>query len=130
MVKKSDGSLYKVPLASPERFSKVALDQPLIGGDGLLLVSSDSLVVIANRTPHASPNAAFLLSSKDDWASAKRVAHQPLGAAYPTTAVLRGSEIFVVSSRLDQLIRASPQERASLRAQPSIQRIGRVTGAR
>ena len=126
VIKKSDGSLYKVPLDNPRAFSKVAIDQAFVGGDGLTLIGKHHLVVIANRTPEHSSNAAFSLSSQDGWLSAKVSAVQPLGDVYPTTAVLRRGLLYVVHSKLNQLIAAPPDQKARLTEQATIRPIARL----
>ena len=126
VVKKSDGALFRVPLAHPEQLSKVDVAQGFIGGDGLLLIGKKELVIIANRTPGAVSNAAFALSSEDGWASAKVDAALPLGDVYPTTAVLRDGRIYVVHTKLDELLRSPPEQRAGLRMEATIEEIGRV----
>jgi hypothetical protein len=126
VIKKSDGALFKVPLAEPAHFSKVAIDQAFIGGDGINLIGERSLVVIANKTPDHVSNTAFALWSDDGWRSAKLRASQPLGDVYPTTAVLRDGELYVVHSKLNELIAAAPDEKAALLMQATIERIGRV----
>ena len=128
VIKKSDGRLFKVPLAEPQRFSLVNTEQSFVGGDGLLLIGSRSLVIVANRTPQHTTNAAFALSSSDDWVSARVVAEQPLDDDYATTAVARDGKLYAVSSKLNQLIQARPEARADLRVQATIRQIGKVTG--
>lgn len=126
VIKKSDGALFKVPLADPARFSKVAIDQTFIGGDGVNLLGRRSLVVIANKTPDHVSNTAFALWSDDGWRSAKLRASQPLGDVYPTTAVQRNDELYVVHSKLNELIAAPADQKAALQMQATIARIGRV----
>lgn len=126
VIKKSDGSLFKVPLGNPAGFSKVLTERAFVGGDGLTLLGRQNLVIVANQTPSQRPNSAFALVSNDGWASAKLVAQQPLGDAYATTAVRRGSELFVVSSRLNQLIQAPPELKPKLQVEATIQRIATV----
>jgi len=126
-VKKSDGSLFKVPLANPAGFSKVRTEHALIGGDGLTLSGPNSLLIIANQTPTKKSNSALSLLSADGWVSAKLVAEQPLGDVYPTTAVRRRDEIYVVSSRLNQLLQSTPEEQRQLQVEARIQRIGKVS---
>jgi hypothetical protein len=128
VIKKSDGSLFKVPIAEPQRFSRVLTEQSFVGGDGLLLIGSRSLVIVANRTPQHTTNAAFALSSRDDWVSARVVAEQPLEDDYATTAVARDGKLYAVSSKLNQLIQARPEARADLRVHATIRQIGKVTG--
>jgi hypothetical protein len=66
VIKKSDGVLFKVPLGQPERFSTVKIDTRFVAGDGLTLLGSQGLVVVANRTPDAVSNAAYALTSHDE----------------------------------------------------------------
>lgn len=120
VVKKSDGSLFRVPLAQPSQLTQVALDRALVGGDGLLLSARDKLVVIANKTPSAASNAAFWLSSDDGFASARVSAVEPLGDVYPTTGVLRDGALYVLHSKLDELIQAPPAQKAELRMEATI----------
>lgn len=120
VVKKSEGRLFRVPLADPTAFHEVALGQPLLGGDGVMLVGKDTLVVVANKVPTASVNAAFLLSSADGWRTARVVRREELGEVYPTTSVMRDGQVFVLSSRLDELITAP------LARQPSLRRTGLI----
>jgi hypothetical protein len=127
VIKKSDGVLFKVPLAHPEQFSAVQVDQPFIGGDGLLLAGAQSMVVVANKTPDTASNAAFVVSSTDGWRSARLVGQQPLGDVYPTTAVLRDGRIYAVSSKLNRLLQAPADRQQALRVQATIQSIGKVT---
>ncbi|HXI55446.1 MAG TPA: hypothetical protein VNO55_05275 [Polyangia bacterium] len=127
VIKKSDGVLFKVPLAHPEQFSAVQIGQPLVGGDGLLLAGAQSMVVVANKTPDTASNAAFVLSSTDGWQSARLVGQQPLGDVYPTTAVLRDGRIYAVSSKLNQLLLAPADQQQELRVQATIRFIGKVT---
>ncbi|HYQ18205.1 MAG TPA: hypothetical protein VEQ58_20665, partial [Polyangiaceae bacterium] len=115
VVKKSDGSLFKVPLNAPAQLSNVDTEATLIGGDGLTLLDEKSLVVIANRTPSAANDSAYWLSSDDDWATAKLRQKQPLGDVYPTTAVLRDGALYVVHSKLNELIKAAPDQQPTLR---------------
>lgn len=126
VVKKSDGTLFKVPLDDPRRFSLVRSVERFAGGDGLTLVGKTGLVVIANRTPDAVSDAAYYLASDDHWTSAKLIAKQALGDVYPTTAVLRKDTLYVVYSKLNELIKLPPEQKAALRLEATIRPIGRV----
>jgi quercetin dioxygenase-like cupin family protein/sugar lactone lactonase YvrE len=129
VVKKSDGTLFKVPLDDPGRVSQVQVDGAFVGGDGLLLVGEKDLVVVANATPAAATNAAYALATNDDWATAKIYDALPLGNDYPTTAVLRDGTIFVVSTKLDALLHAegsASNEAEGLHAEATIRPIGSV----
>jgi hypothetical protein len=126
VIKKSDGSLFKVPLAEPSKLTRVACAERLVGGDGLTAIDDKSLVVIANRTPQATSNAAYWLSSDDDWATAKLRARKALGDVYPTTAVLRQDTLYVLHSQLNELIGAPLERKSELHARASIWPIGHV----
>jgi hypothetical protein len=130
VVKKSDGALFKIPLAQPTQLTRVAVGAAFVGGDGLTLIGKKNLVVIANRTPSFAANIAYALSSNDDWVTAKVVATQPLGDAYATTSVLRNDTLYVVQSQLNQLIALPPPKQTELRVEAAIRPIARVlTGA-
>ncbi|HSS37851.1 MAG TPA: cupin domain-containing protein [Polyangia bacterium] len=107
VIKKSDGTLFKIPLADPKQVAQVKVDGIFVGGDGLTLAGDKDLVVVANATPAATTNAAFAVATDDDWATARIYDVLPLGDDYPTTAVVRGGTLFVVSSRLDALLQAA-----------------------
>lgn len=127
VIKKSDGTLFKVPLDQPSHFSQVSIPQQLNGGDGVTLIGKKDLVVIANRTPTTSSNSAFSLSSDDDWQTAKVSAVQQLGDVYPTTAVLRDGTLYVLHSNLNELIAFPPEKKAQLQIQATILPIARVS---
>jgi DNA-binding beta-propeller fold protein YncE len=120
VVKKSAGVLFKVPLDEPRHFAKVASAERFIGGDGVTLLGKKDLVVIANSTQSAASNAAFALSSDDGWTTAKVSAVQPLGDVYPTTAVLRDGKLYVLHSKLNELIASPPERKAQLHEQAMI----------
>jgi hypothetical protein len=126
VIKKSDGSLFKVPIDDPARFSRVQLARPLLGGDGLTLVSSNELVIVANQVPGTATNAAFSISSGDGWRSATIDAVQELGDVYPTTGIVRGSKLYVIHSKLNELIQSAPEQKNQLQMEATIQEIGRV----
>ncbi|HEY3256583.1 MAG TPA: hypothetical protein VGJ91_21635 [Polyangiaceae bacterium] len=126
VIKKSDGALFKVPLDEPSHFSRVAISEQFVGGDGLTLVGKQDLVVISNRTPSKSSNAAYALSSDDGWSTAKLGAVQQLGDVYPTTAVLHDGTLYVVHSKLNELIALPPEKKAQLRVEATIRPIARI----
>jgi sugar lactone lactonase YvrE len=126
VVKKSEGALFRVPLANPAAFTKVALDRPIFGADGVLLSSPSELIVIANKTPQTTTNAALLLRSDDGWASAKIRTVEPLGSVYPTTAALRDGQLFVLHSNLDELLGSTPEQRTTLARRATLLPIGTV----
>jgi hypothetical protein len=126
VIKKSDGALFKVPLDEPARVSRVAIAERFVGGDGLVLAGKRDLLIVSNQVPNQAANSAYALSSDDAWASAALRAVEPLGASYPTTAVLRGDAFYVVQSQLNELIQAPPERKSELHAQATIRRIGSV----
>lgn len=120
VIKKSDGALFKIPLAEPARFVRVAGVSGLVGGDGLTLLTPKQLVVIANKTPAQATNAAIALASDDGWSSARSAGLIPLGDVYPTTSVVRDDTLYVVHSKLNELIQAPPEAKSELRMQAKI----------
>ena len=130
VVKKSSGALYRVPLADPQRFARVQVPISFVGGDGLQLVADEQLVLIANKTPAAAPQAAFVLESSDDWASAKVVETRVLGDVYPTSCAVRDGKLYALSSHLDEWLGAPEGARDALLQQgrqAEILQIGSVT---
>ncbi|HKP63641.1 MAG TPA: hypothetical protein VJV78_43200 [Polyangiales bacterium] len=126
VIKKSDGALFKVPLANPAALTQVGLDAPLVGGDGVLLAGDRTLIVIANQVPGKASNAAIALASEDGWATAKVRAQQRLGDVYPTTAVVRDGALYVIHSKLNELLQSPPEQKAALRVEATIREIGKV----
>jgi sugar lactone lactonase YvrE len=128
VVKKSDGALFKVPLAHPDQVSQVRVDGTFVGGDGLTLVGPTDLVVVANKTPAAVVNAAFAVTTVDDWATAQIYDALPLGEDYPTTAVVHDGTLFVLATRLDTLLQAAATgaDVDELRPEATIRPIGAV----
>lgn len=126
VIKKSDGALFKIPLADPARLTQVRIAERFIGGDGLTLIGKRDLLVIANRTPSAVSNQAFSLTTDDAWNSARVAAVRALGNVYPTTAALREGTVYVLSSKLNELIQSAPEQRARLRVEARIVPIARV----
>ena len=125
VIKKSDGSLFRVPLADPARFSKVN-GVKVVAGDGVTLIGKNQLVVIANQVPGFASNRAYSLSSSDGWRSASVRATYAFENVYPTTGVLREGTLYAVYSQLNQLIQASSEQKALLRVEATILPIGRV----
>lgn len=128
-VKKSTGVLYRVPLAEPRRFTRVRTPIDFIGGDGLQLVGTDHLVLVANQTPAFSSNSAFVLRSSNDWQSAELLEAKKLGDVYPTTSVALDGKLYALSSHLDEWIGAGDGKRDGLAKQGrqgQIQEIGVV----
>jgi hypothetical protein len=62
----------------------------------------------------------------DGWSSAKVSAIKPLADVYPTTAVLRSGSLYVVHSKLNELITLPAEQKAQLRQEATIRSIARV----
>lgn len=127
VVKKSDGTLFKVPLDEPRRFSEVTLPKRIVGADGVLLSNANQLVVVANKVPGAAANAAFALATSDAWKTANVVAEYSLGDVYPTTAVVRDEKVYVLYSKLNELLQAPADQKAAQQEVATIRRIGSIT---
>jgi sugar lactone lactonase YvrE len=125
VVKKSDGSLFRVPLADPSHFSKVSGVQ-FVAGDGLTLLGKDRLIVIANQVPGVASNRAYSTSSRDGWLSARVNATYSFPNVYPTTSVFRDGALYAVYSELNQLIQASSEQRTRLQLEATILPIGKL----
>ena len=90
--KTSDGTLYKVPLATPTAFAAVTSSQSLVGADGLLLLDNNTLLVVAG-----SQNTVFRMASTDAWTTTRSSGSFATGAVSATTITRRnGSDAFVL----------------------------------
>ncbi|MGI4761199.1 MAG: SMP-30/gluconolactonase/LRE family protein [Janthinobacterium lividum] len=92
VAKSNDGTLYKVPLATPASFAAVTSSQSLVGADGLLLLDNNTLLVVAG-----SQNTVFRMASTDAWATTRATGSFATGAVSATTITRRnGTEAFVL----------------------------------
>jgi len=92
VAKSNDGTLFKVPLANPTGFAAVASTQSLVGADGLLLLNSNTLLVVAG-----SQSTVFRMASGDNWVTTRSTGSFATGAVSPTTITSRnGNEAFVL----------------------------------
>jgi sugar lactone lactonase YvrE len=87
VVKMDTGVLYKVPIASPNSFSKIA-SVPL-QGDGLLITQDKKLALMA---PIA--NKAYLLTTADGWTNATIEKTFDTGNVWATTLAQKDNAIF------------------------------------
>ncbi|MEO7732114.1 MAG: cupin domain-containing protein [Kofleriaceae bacterium] len=126
VVKKSDGKLFRVPVADSRRFTEVELPRPLIGADGVVIVNREQVVVISNETSGVVANEAVALDSHDGWRTATITAVRPLGKVYPTSGVIAHGTLFAMHSGLNQLIAGTPAVRDQLQNRATIQPIGRA----
>ena len=123
-VNKSSGVLFKIPLQNPKAFSAVKIGEKFIGADGVILSGSNNIIVIANRVPQHNTDAAFGLFSADAWASATVTGRYAFGDVYPTTGALQDHKIFALHSKLNTLIAAPAEDKATLRQKAVIEQIG------
>ena len=127
LVKKSDGSLFKLPLQEPANLSRVMIDQSFRGGDGLVLTEGGELVVIANEVSGAIANAAYSITSNDHWLTATVQQQAPLGDVYPTTAALYRGQLYVLHSQLNELLQGPAEQRSASVRQATLQPIAAVS---
>jgi sugar lactone lactonase YvrE len=95
------GSILKIDLKDPTKVSKVKVKQFFPGADGLILDSSNNLVLVQNK----GVNKAFRLTSKDMWTSAEVIGSTDVEARFqqPTTATLVNTEVFILNSKMNEL---------------------------
>lgn len=91
VAKANDGTLFKVPIANPNSFTRVTTSQNLTGADGLLLVDNNTLLVVSG-----SQSTVFRVSSSDGWVSATGAGSFATGAVSPTTITRRGTDAYVL----------------------------------
>ena len=93
------GELYRIDLRAPECVERVALPEPLVGADGLVLLDRQSLAVVQNE----GADRTVLLRSDDGWRSALVAAEVASVRPFPTTAARAGDAVFVLNAKLDEL---------------------------
>ena len=108
----NDGTLFKVPLKNPKKFTQVRIDQTFTGADGLVLMPDGSLVMIVNDSVHRGGrpfgvaginDRSVRLTSSDNWASARLAGSVDIGEQGATTATLRDGEVYAIYSMLQVL---------------------------
>ena len=125
-VKKGEGVLFKIPLDKPQDFSVIKSARKFIGGDGLVLLNSNELTVIANRAAGEITETVFSLNSTDDWESAEVTKELKFGKVYLTTGVLREDKLYVIHSNLKSLMLASKEEKNKLNQKATIQQVSSI----
>ncbi|UOQ66925.1 hypothetical protein [Hymenobacter volaticus] len=84
VAKSNDGTLFKVPLNNPSGFTRVTSNQNLVGADGLLLLTPQTLLVVSG-----SQTSVFRLVSNDNWSSSYNSGTFATGPVSPTTITRR-----------------------------------------
>ena len=102
-VRYDTGTLVRVPLAAPNRFTAVSLDQPVIGGDGITLLADGTLIVVTNTIRSTGIDGVFHLRPDKDWATASTLRRSPWPDSAPTMAATTPVGEYVLSSKLDLL---------------------------
>ncbi|WP_158852352.1 SMP-30/gluconolactonase/LRE family protein [Saccharothrix deserti] len=102
-VRYDTGTLFKV--TRDGRISEVALDRPLVGGDGMDLRPDGTLAVVTNGLAAPGEAAVSVLRSADDWRTA-RTAHRtaPWADDEPTTIARSPRGSYVVDGDLGTLV--------------------------
>jgi hypothetical protein len=126
VIKKSTGELFHIPLHDPQSFRRVGISRKLTGGDGLLLVGKDQMLVVANQTPDTVSNAIFVLRSEDGWKTGKVLESRPLGDVYPTTCASLNGNVYVLSSHLNEWLAATEPMRAAIEQQGRLAEIRQI----
>lgn len=125
-VKKSDGVLFKVPVDNPEGFSEIQSQRKFIGGDGLILVNENDLIVVANRASGITTETVFSITTNDGWKSAKVIDEIKFGDVYLTTGAIRKDKIYVIHSNINALVQAPHEQKAKLKHFAKIHQVGSV----
>lgn len=99
VAKSNEGALFKVPLATPAAFTRVATTQNLMGADGLLLEDNNTLQVVTNAQA-----TVYQLRTTSAWATATVADSFSTPPQYPTTLARRaGADSYVLYSNLNAL---------------------------
>lgn len=89
--------LMMIPLDDPQAFSDIDVDGDVSGGDGIIFLNDETLVVVSGRQ-----GRVLRVVSDDGFATARitgEYATQPISA---TTAAVRGDEVYVVYARFSE----------------------------
>jgi sugar lactone lactonase YvrE len=98
---------------------EVALDRPLVGGDGLVLLPDGGLVVVTNGVLVPGANAVQTMRGAHGWTTARtedRVAPWPDGA--PSTATRTPTGVWAVAGSLDVLFQGGTSDHFTIRRYP------------
>lgn len=98
--KHNSGELFRISLADPTRIEPVALPEALKGADGMVLREPHRLTLVQN----GGVDRTIDLVSTDGWKSAALTRVQKSASSFPTTAAAVGKDLYVVGSRLDNLM--------------------------
>ncbi|GAA2836595.1 SMP-30/gluconolactonase/LRE family protein [Kitasatospora paracochleata] len=113
------GALWRVPIACPDTFTRVAVAggaDRLIGLDGLLARPGGTVAGVTNRLGGSGAEAEVELHSPDGWRTARLAAVRPSPDAAPTALTPGpGDRVYQLSGRLDLLFAGTPVDTFTLR---------------
>lgn len=101
--KHNSGDFYKITLKPKIEVQMVELSTKVPGADGIELLGKTKLVVAQNQ----GHDRAMLLTSVDDWKSAKVEELTKSLVSFPTAVTTRGKDVYILNNRVDTLIDAS-----------------------
>ena len=97
-------TLYKVPLDDPEKFLAIATEEGAVTSpDGLYLSDNDKTLVVVNNDGGGDNGKVVALRSSNRWKSAQTLGEFATGPMFPTTAVQRGRNFYVLYAHLNEL---------------------------
>ena len=111
VAKTGEGNLVKVSLKDPKKVEKVKLPEPLLWVDGIYFTSPTEMVAVRNRF-----NKTVFLKSTDGWKSATIVKEEKASEdnVMPTTAAAYKNEVFVINSRLGDMMQKKDNKTFSI----------------
>jgi sugar lactone lactonase YvrE len=109
IVRYDTGDLFKIPIRDPESVTKVQLDQPVAGADGIVQRPNGDLVAVTNviRPYPGAIEGVIVVRSDDDWRTARRVSTTKWPDHAPTMVAMTPCADYVMSSRLDVLFHSA-----------------------
>lgn len=110
VVRYDSGELFKIPLRAPHSFTKVALNQPVVGADGIALRPNGDLVAVTNTIKSTGIEGVIVVRSKDNWRTAQRIDTTPWPDHAPTMVAMTPCGDYVLSSGLDVLFHSGGKQ--------------------
>jgi sugar lactone lactonase YvrE len=109
IVRYDTGDLFKIPIRDPESVTKVKLDRPVAGADGMVQRPNGDLVAVTNtiRSYPGAIEGVIVVRSDDGWRTARRVSTTPWPDNAPTMVAMTPCADYVLSSRLDVLFHSA-----------------------
>ncbi|GHA69163.1 hypothetical protein [Pontibacter akesuensis] len=116
----ADNAIYKIPLSNPDATSKVQLNAPLQGPDGLLLSNNGKQLVVVNNAGGQPSGRVLSFKTNNKWETGMLEERFEAGAVFPTTATGYGDEAFVLYAHLNKLFGGAtpPQAEYTIRKLP------------